>query len=168
MIDPQNDFVTGVLGTKEARAAAKNIQTKLDNNSDQYEMIFFTRDVHFYDNYEKQQEYQLLKIQHCMSGSWGAALAVYSNRAHEFFKGEFGSIHFADLIKFCITNEFDNCELEICGFCTDICVIMNAMLIKAELPEIKITIDSSCCAGSTPENHEAALKVLKACQFYVI
>ena len=169
VIDVQNDFVTGILGTPEARGIVPNIARKI--SSGMHDFIIFTRDIHN-DNYLQTQEGKFLSIPHCIDGTSGvdivdevfSSIQSYTIWTH-VTKNRFGCL---DLIKSLnnLLHEID-AEIEIIGICTDICVITNALLIKTHFPETTIVVDSSCCAGVTPELHQAALDVMKSCQIII-
>lgn len=169
VVDMQNDFIDGSLGTAEAEAIVDNVAAKI--NTYPKDCVYATRDTH-QDNYLQTQEGVNLPVVHCIEGTHGweindkvkAALggAVVMN------KPTFGSPELADMM----VMEFaglpaEECEVELVGLCTDICVVSNAMLLKARLPEVKISVDAACCAGVTPESHEAALKTMQMCQINV-
>ena len=169
VVDMQNDFIDGSLGTDEAEAIVDNVVAKI--NEYPKDQVYATRYTH-QDDYLQTQEGENLPVVHCIEGTHGweinekvkAALgsAVVMN------KPTFGSLELADMM----VMEFaglpaEECEIELVGLCTDICVVSNAMLLKARLPEVKISVDASCCAGVTPESHEAALKTMQMCQIAV-
>ena len=166
VIDMQNDFIDGALGTPEAVAIVENAKEKIR----QYpkENIFVTMDTHGED-YLKTQEGKFLPVKHCIKGTEGwkirEDIAELLEGAKIFEKPTFGSTELATWL----TNQaaVDEIEIEIIGLCTDICVVSNALLIKAFMPETKITVDSSCCAGVTPEKHLAALETMRSCQIVV-
>ena len=156
VVDVQNDFVDGVLGTAEAQAMVPNLVNKLKNIQNE---LIFTQDTHK-DNYLETAEGKFLPVQHCIKNTSGWELAPeiqpFASKGTVIEKSAFGSTRLPSLLK-----KYD--EIELCGLCTDICVISNALLIKAFYPEKTIIIDSKCCAGVTPEAHEAALLVMKNC-----
>lgn len=161
VIDMQNDFITGTLGTDGAKAVVGSV-TKLIENFDGE--IVFTRDTH-YENYDDTQEGKNLPVKHCIYNTSGweiceeiKSLSVYK-KSRIFDKLTFGSTELAQYVK---EKAFD--EVILAGVCTDICVISNALVIKAFAPEVKITVVSSCCAGVTPESHQTALDAMKMCQ----
>ena len=166
VIDMQNDFIDQALGTKEAVGIVENVAKKIKEFDGP---VIYTKDTHR-ENYLDTQEGKNLPVTHCIRGSEGwqisAALPVAED-AVIFEKPTFGSKelgqYLADLAK-----DKDIEEIEVIGLCTDICVISNALLIKAFLPEVKITVDSACCAGVTPKSHENALEAMKMCQINVI
>lgn len=165
VVDVQNDFVSGALGSKEAREMIPRLVRKLEDT--QHDVIF-TMDTHN-EKYLETQEGKFLPIPHCIKGTEGwqivpelreyaalAELEEYAGRVRVIEKKSFGSTRLPSLLK-----PYD--EIEFCGLCTDICVVSNALLIKAFYPETLISIDSKCCAGSSPEAHEAALLTMKNC-----
>ena len=166
VVDMQNDFIDQALGTKEAVGIVENVAEKIRSFDGK---VIFTRDTH-QENYMETQEGRNLPVKHCIEGSDGwkisSALPV-SDDAVIFDKPTFGSkelgLYLENLAK-----ETPIEEVEVIGLCTDICVISNALLIKAFLPEVRITVDSACCAGVTPKSHENALEAMKCCQVNVI
>lgn len=165
VVDMQNDFVTGVLGTEEAR----NILPAVAAKAKAFEgRVIFTRDTHRQD-YMDTQEGKYLPVPHCIQGSQGWQLAdeLESLRAEKnlpvYDKVTFGCPQLArDLAR---ENEQNPIEsIELIGVCTDICVVSNALTIKAHLPEVPIHVDPACCAGVTPQAHEAALATMRSCQ----
>lgn len=165
VIDMQNDFVDGALGTKEAQMMVPHLLEKVKNFDGD---LFFTKDTHP-QNYAETQEGHLLPVAHCIKGTHGWDLIpeleklVKERHAPIFEKPTFGSV---DLVKE-LKKRYDAGQLEsveFVGLCTDICVISNALLVKAEMPELPIYCDESCCAGVTPEKHQAAIEVMKSCQ----
>ena len=165
-VDLQNDFISGSLGTKEAQAMVDRAVEKIRHFDGK---VLFTQDTHSPD-YLKTQEGRLLPVEHCIKGTWGWELEprveeVRSSTPIE--KNTFGSKGLADVLKARNTYEGPLQEIELIGVCTDICVISNALLLKAYLPEVKLAVDASCCAGVTPESHKRALEAMKACQIEI-
>lgn len=166
IVDVQNDFVDGALGTKEAVAMIPNLVEKIKGWDGD---IICTRDTHF-DNYMETKEGKHLPVTHCIYGTDGHkinpdvlnALAEVENYT-VMNKSTFGSTTLPKSIL-----EFGYDYIELVGLCTDICVISNALLLKAYYPEIDIAVDASCCAGVTPESHAAAITTMKMCQIDVI
>lgn len=163
VVDMQNDFITGSLGSKLAEAIVPNVVEKVKN----YEgTVIFTRDTHFSD-YMDTQEGKNLPVKHCIKDTTGweicNELKPYANKVID--KITFGSVDLPDVIK-AYGEQIE--EIELCGLCTDICVISNAMILKATFPEVKIVVDSNCCAGVTEESHQTALNAMKAVQIDVI
>lgn len=163
VIDMQNDFIDGALGTKEAEAIVENVKAKI-RSYDPHDVIA-TRDTHEV-NYLSTQEGRYLPVEHCIRGTEGWEvrhdIAELLEEAQVYDKPTFGSTQMAaDLAAL---SEREELEIELVGLCTDICVVSNALLIKAYLPEARISVDPSCCAGVTPESHEAALATMRMCQ----
>lgn len=165
IIDMQNDFVTGALRTEEARTAAKYTIQKAEKFQGN---ILFTQDTHE-ENYLDTQEGKMLPVRHCIRGTSGWRLipeleAVQKQKNIPVFeKSTFGSVALAQsLLKIYQEKRLESIELA--GLCTDICVISNALLIKAFMPELPVMVDVSCCAGVSPEKHEAALRTMESCQ----
>ncbi len=158
VVDMQNDFITGALGSKLAEAIVPNVVEKVKNFNGK---IIFTRDTHFAD-YMSTQEGKNLPVEHCIKDTDGwqicDELKPYVNEVVD--KVTFGSVELPKLIT-------DADEIELCGLCTDICVISNAMILKATFPEVKISVDSNCCAGVSVESHEIALNAMKSVQIEV-
>lgn len=166
VVDMQNDFITGSLGTKEAQAILPKVIEKVKNFDG---TVLYTKDTHQTD-YLATQEGKNLPVEHCMEGTWGwmlpEELEELSKGHIVFNKPTFGSVELADyLAKEAVENSME--EIELCGLCTDICVISNALVIKASLPEVPVAVDASCCAGVTPESHLNALSAMKMCQVAV-
>ena len=168
MIDIQNDFVTGVLGTKEAQQMLPRLMEKAGSFQGE---ILMTQDTHF-ENYLETQEGKLLPVSHCIKGTKGWELVPeleelrQQRKAKVYQKSCFGSIRLAEDLKAAYEEgQLDGVELA--GVCTDICVVSNALLIKAFLPEIPVIVDAGCCAGVTVEKHMAALEVMRSCQVII-
>ena len=164
VIDMQNDFITGTLGSPQAQQILPNVTAKIAEYRQNGGKIIFTRDTHG-ENYLATQEGQYLPVAHCIEGTAGHLIAdeLDTNGCEVFNKPNFGSL---ELAKKAAEGGFD--EIEICGLCTDICVVSNALILKAQIPETKITVDARCCAGVTVESHNAALLTMKMCQVEVI
>ena len=173
VVDVQNDFVYGSLGSKEAVAVVPNIVKKINEYRNNGDFVIFTKDTHEV-NYLNTQEGRKLPVEHCIRNTWGweiiseLAAKEVSDLEKIYYKDRFGYhwdyqpwIGMFELGK-------PTYEVEIIGLCTDICVITNALCLKTEFPEVEITVDASCCAGSTPVKHKAALEVMKSCQINVI
>lgn len=169
----QKDFVTGALGTLEAVSIIGNVAARAKKYDE--EDIIFTRDTH-HNDYLETLEGRKLPIPHCIKDTDGWEIIpvlceyILNHDENVFNKNTFGS---DDLIKYlCNCCENNNCqdfeEIELCGVCTDICVISNALMIRSAYPNSKIIVRADCCAGTTPEAHEAALKVMESCQIDVI
>lgn len=166
VIDMQNDFVTGSLKNDEAVKIIPAVITKLSGVDENETVVVFTKDTHTPD-YLNTQEGKNLPFVHCVKGSDGwdiiPELKTYAENKKIFEKPSFGSEELADYAK-----DAQFSEIELIGVCTDICVISNAMLLKAALPEAEITVDAACCAGVTVESHNNALNAMKMCQIKII
>ena len=167
VVDMQNDFITGSLGTKEAEAILPRVIEKVKGFDG---MVIYTKDTHQAD-YLITQEGKNLPVEHCLEGTWGWELAgeleLLSKGKLIFNKPTFGSVELAKYLT--EENEKETIEaIELCGLCTDICVISNAFVIKANLTEVPVVVDASCCAGVTPESHLNALSAMKMCQVTVV
>ena len=163
VVDMQNDFIDGALGTKEAVAILPAVKSKIEGFDGR---ILFTRDTHEAD-YLETQEGKNLPVEHCIKGTdgWQIHPDLDALRKEEAVdKPSFGSVALAQMLKAYDTYEEKIDEITLIGLCTDICVISNAMLIKAYLPETPIFVDAECCAGVTPESHERALDAMAICQ----
>ena len=159
VVDMQVDFITGSLGSKLAEAIVPNVVEKVKNHDGK---VIFTRDTHFAD-YMQTQEGKKLPVEHCIKDTDGWQIC---DELRPFVdtvvdKKTFGSVDLPVMI-------VDADEIELCGLCTDICVISNAMILKATFPEVKITVDSKCCAGVTVESHNTALDAMKAVQIEIV
>ncbi|MDD3368008.1 MAG: cysteine hydrolase [Lachnospiraceae bacterium] len=166
VVDMQKDFVDGVLGTPEAVKIVPNVVEKVKNFKGK---ILFTRDTHGED-YMSTQEGRNLPVPHCIKGSEGWEICQELKgfcKEDPIDKPTFGSAELGQLLKDMDQTEKISC-ITLVGLCTDICVISNAMLIKAFLPETEIIVDASCCAGVTPGSHQTALDAMKTCQIKVI
>ena len=166
VIDMQNDFIDMALGTKEAAAIVNQVKEKI--RSYPAENVIATMDTHG-TNYMETQEGKNLPVEHCIKGTEGweirPDIQELLKGAKIFEKPTFGSIAMAEYIR--DLSEKEELELEMVGLCTDICVVSNALLLKAAMPEIRISVDAACCAGVTPEKHLAALETMRSCQIYV-
>lgn len=164
VVDMQNDFVDGALGTAEAISIVDNVNEKIKIYRQTGEAVVFTRDTHF-ENYLETMEGKKLPVKHCIKGTEGWQIISEIDTAKDKIinKPTFGSLELADYVE---TLDIDT--IEIIGLCTDICVISNAMILKAKFPEKVIKVDSSCCAGVTPESHLNALKALEMCHIEII
>ena len=164
VIDMQNDFIDGSLGTPEAQAIVLNVSERVKAAVQDGEKLIFTQDTHP-KNYLQTAEGKKLPVEHCIKPSHGwsltSSLIPYAKDAVVLEKPTFGATGLPQHVA-----GFD--EITVIGLCTDICVISNAMLLKAFLPEAKICVDSKCCAGVTPESHLRALEAMKMCQIDVI
>ena len=172
VVDMQKDFVDGALGSPEAVAILPKVVSKIEEYKAMDGVILATLDTHA-DNYMETSEGKNLPVAHCIKGSEGwklhptvAAVLPESTRVLE--KPTFGS---TELVK--VVGEYvaqygeENVSVELIGICTDICVVSNALLLKANFYEMPLSLDSACCAGVTPESHNAALTTMKMCQIAV-
>lgn len=170
VVDMQKDFITGSLGTKEAEAILPGVIEKVRGFEGR---IIFTRDTHTED-YLETQEGKNLPVKHCIKGEEGWELAdgldavAQASGWKVYDKPAFGSPELAAYLR----EEYDKEpeymeEIELCGLCTDICVISNALMIKAFLPEVPVSVDAACCAGVTPQSHQNALEAMKMCQIEI-
>ncbi len=168
VVDMQNDFVDAALGTKEALAIVPAVIRKIKDYAGQ--TVIATRDTHGL-NYMETSEGKQLPVPHCIEGTHGweirsdVAEALKEVQAQIINKPTFGSVELAQQITAWAKEE--ELEIELIGLCTDICVVSNALLLKANLPETVIKVDAACCAGVTPDTHEAALTTMKMCQIIV-
>lgn len=167
VIDMQNDFIDGALGTPEAEAIVEGVKEKI--RAYPAEDIIATKDTHE-ANYLQTQEGRNLPVEHCIRETDGwkirPDIAELLAGAKVFEKPTFGSMALAEEMK--ALSKAEDIEIEMVGLCTDICVVSNALLLKAAMPEVEITVDASCCAGVTPESHSAALKTMSMCQIRII
>ncbi len=166
VVDMQNDFIDGALGTAEALAIVENVKARIR----EYDPadVFVTMDTHSPD-YLSTQEGRNLPVEHCIKGTDGwqirSDIAELLTDAHVYEKPTFGSVALAkDIAELSAAEDI---EIELLGLCTDICVVSNALLLKANMPEVKISVDHTCCAGVTPDSHEAALKTMQMCQINI-
>ena len=164
VIDMQNDFVTGPLGTPEARTIVPNVRKKIKEYRSAGAPVIFTRDTH-YANYLDTNEGKHLPVEHCLYGTDGWHIVAGLADCDDLFidKTTFGYYGWGLSVFSMIPHD----GIEIVGVCTDICVISNALILKSVFPDIDISVDATCCAGVTPESHEAALKVMEMCQINV-
>ncbi len=160
VVDMQNDFIDGSLGTKEAQAIVENVKSKIEQYKKRGDEIIFTRDTHR-ENYLETPEGKKLPVVHCVEGTYGWQIAdgLDVDGAVYIDKPTFGYLGWSGM-------NFENIELV--GLCTDICVVSNALILKAMFPNAKISVDASCCAGVTPQSHNSALETMKMCQIDII
>ena len=160
VVDMQNDFIDMALGTNEAVAIVPKVKAKIQEYIQNGNEVIFTRDTHS-ENYLKTAEGKKLPVEHCIKGTtgWQIADGLYVEGCKIIDKPNFGWPH------------WDNEQLEdveIIGLCTDICVVSNALIIKASFPDAHVKVDSNCCAGVTVETHQAALKTMAMCQIDIV
>lgn len=166
VIDMQRDFIDGALGTEEAVKIVPHVAEKIRTFDGK---VFATRDTHG-ENYLETQEGKLLPVKHCIKGTAGWEICPEIGaliKEQPIDKVTFASMELGRLLK-----EYHECEeaiesITLVGLCTDICVISNAMIVKASLPEVPVIVDAACCAGVTPESHRRALEAMKSCQILV-
>lgn len=167
VVDMQNDFIDGALGSAEAQAIVDNVVNKIKEFNGE---IIATYDTHQND-YMQTREGKYLPVPHCIEYTKGWLLndevkkALASKMYSTIQKPTFGSTTLVERLSDC---EQHDTEVTLIGLCSDICVVSNAMLLKANYPEMDIVVDASCCAGVTPEKHRAALEVMKSCQINII
>ena len=163
VIDMQNDFITGSLGSEMAQAIVPNVINKIEKLRKENYEIYFTRDTHDAD-YLNTLEGKYLPVEHCIFGTdgWRFPKELFSLATYIINKSTFG----CNAWEIYLPEEAE--VIEICGLCTDICVVTNALSLRTIYPDTKIICDASCCAGTTIEKHNAALDVMESCQIEVI
>ena len=181
VVDVQRDFVDGALGSMAAQSIIPHMRERIKQYADGETLILFTKDTHDED-YDRTLEGYHLPVKHCVRGTPGWSLVkdistladgysnflIFSNEEvvrSRILKETFGSIKLCEILK---QYEYDITDITFMGFCTDICVVSNALMARAYLPNTRIIVDASCCAGNTLEKHLAALEVMKSCQIDVI
>ncbi len=159
VIDMQNDFIHMALGTPEAQAIVPVVMEKIESRAREGWEILYTRDTHE-ENYLQTPEGKKLPVPHCIRGTkgWQIYPGLYKEGCRIIDKPNFGYAGWAG-------EAFERVELV--GLCTDICVVSNALILKALYPAAEISVDAACCAGVTPESHRAALTTMKMCQIDV-
>lgn len=159
VVDMQKDFIDGALGTNEAQNIVGKVRDKIAEYQANGDEIIFTRDTHQAD-YMDTNEGKHLPVEHCIEGTegWQIWEGLEVPGAKYINKPTFGYLNWKD---------YDFKEVELVGLCTDICVVSNALILKAMFPEITVKVDAECCAGVTPETHAAALTTMKMCQVEV-
>lgn len=168
VVDMQNDFITGSLGSQAAISIIDNVKAKIEKYHCQKQQVIFTRDSHD-QNYLQSQEGKNLPIIHCQINTPGWEISnqlIVKNTDIIINKVSFGHNWHQEIIK--QPNLFNGEKIEIIGLCTDICIISNALILKSIFPEKEIIVDASCCAGITKETHTYALEVMKMCQIQII
>ena len=181
VVDMQNDFIDGALGSEAAKAIVPNVVKKITDAKNDT-LIIFTKDTHFED-YDHTLEGKLLPVKHCIfdCDGWCINKAVRVawldkedtitimepefRENNTIIKTTFGSLN---LMNFLLRDGKVFDEIEFIGLLTDICVVSNVLMTRAALPDVKIIVDASCCAGSTPEKHKSALEIMKSCQIEII
>ena len=162
VVDMQNDFIDGALGTAEAVSIVPYVKEVIESFDGK---VFFTRDTHF-DNYMQTEEGKNLPVPHCIKGTHGWQIRAELDalrKTEPIDKITFGSTELMDVLR----GEGEIESITFVGLCTDICVISNAMLAKANFPEVPLTVDAKGCAGVTPESHARALEAMKICQIKI-
>lgn len=168
-VDCQVDFTTGALANPIAEKRVPAIKERVAAARENHEMIIFTQDTHMED-YMDTLEGEKLPIEHCIyqTEGWEIVKELKDEAALCVLKPTFGSFDLIDRVV-AFRNAFnEDVEIELCGFCTDICVVSNAILLRAAMPNTRITVNERLCAGTTKKNHEAALAVMRSCQIDVI
>ena len=170
VVDIQNDFVDAALGTKEAKAMVPNAVSEIARARAQGDTVIATLDTHG-ENYLATREGRRLPVPHCVKGTDGWQLNPDVEHALgnsiRLEKPTFGSVKLPELIKNLAGGD-EELDIRLIGLCTDICVVSNALLLKANFPEADVSVKADCCAGVTPEAHEAALKTMASCQIDII
>ena len=183
VIDMQNDFIDGSLGSDDAKMIVPNV-VKLIQNWDKDQSIWYTYDTHYEHDtiatpkYETTLEGKMLPVKHCIKNTPGWQINEYvmdelvkRNSIYDraFHKTTFGSLDLVnEASKYLWENVNSNDEIHVCGLCTDICISANVMLLRAKFPNLKIYVYENCCAGTSKEAHDAAITVMKSCQIEVI
>ena len=166
VVDMQNDFINGTLGSKDAEAIVEKVVDKVKSYENEESLIIYTKDTHF-ENYLETEEGKKLPVKHCVkdTNGWEIPSVILRDNKNIIEKYTFGSV---DLF-----NELNKIEekiesIELIGLCTDICVVSNALLAKAYFPNKKIMVDEKCCAGVTKESHKNAIETMKMCQIEIL
>ena len=164
VVDMQNDFIGGPLGTKEAETVVHAVAARIKRAKADGDEILFTRDTHG-DDYPASAEGKKLPVAHCLRGTYGWQIdgRLDAAGAKILDKPAFGSVALGEYVR---SGGYG--EIELVGVCTDICVISNALLVKAFSPETRVAVRRDCCAGVTPESHENALRAMAVCQIEII
>lgn len=164
VVDMQNDFIDGSLGTEEARGIVPRVAARVREYLADGGEVIFTLDTHG-DDYPDTLEGKKLPVSHCLKGSrgWELCSELAEIEGKRFEKDTFGSRECAEYVQ-----KGNYSRIELVGLCTDICVISNAMLLKAFVPQTPVQVNAACCAGVTPESHQNALKAMEMCQIEII
>ena len=185
VIDMQNDFIDGSLGSDDAKKIVPNVVKLIQNwGNDKDNVIWYTYDTHsdsdssIYPKYEDTLEGKMLPVKHCIVKTSGWQINEYvmdeiekrhSIYDRSFCKFTFGCLDMAiEASMYLMDNPKSDDEIHICGLCTDICVVSNALLLRAKFPNLHIYVHENCCAGTSKEAHDAALTVMKSCQIEII
>ena len=170
VVDMQNDFIDGALGTKEAVAIVDAAAERIRACRGEGYLAIATLDTHG-ENYLNTAEGQKLPVPHCIRGTDGWQINPKIREALGdcvlLEKPTFGSTRLPELVREGLAPD-DRLCIEVMGLCTDICVVSNALLLKAHFPEARIAVNTGCCAGVTPAKHEAALETMRSCQIDMI
>ncbi len=168
VVDMQKDFIDGALGSPEAQAIVPNVIEKIKSYQKGNDVVLYTADTHHEWDYDNTIEGKKLPIRHCMvhTEGWEIPEEIRMGSINVFRKEAFGSLFLPQYIVSNFINRLDSVELV--GLCTDICVISNAMILKAHLPSTPIMVDAKCCAGTSPESHERALQAMEVCHIDVV
>ncbi len=171
VIDMQNDFLTGALRNEEGIKIIPSVVKRIKEYIEEGNLVLATRDTHF-ENYLLTQEGNKLPVAHCIKGTFGweieESISEALSDSFVFDKPTFGSRNLGSYLLNKFEKEQEDLEIEFVGVCTDICVISNAMIVKAYLPEARVKVNSSLCAGVTTESHNNALKAMASCQIEII
>lgn len=174
VVDMQNDFISGPLGNTETKAVVPNVCTLIKNTLEENDknQVICTYDTHK-ENYLETQEGKKLPVAHCIVNTDGWQLdhnvkEAVGDREVSIHKRTFGSVDLPMKIREMLHKGSDIESITLCGVCTDICVISNAMILKAEFPEMKLQVAENCCAGVTPESHTNAINAMKMCQIDIV
>ncbi len=169
VIDMQKDFINGSLGSREAQAIIPQVVHRIRASLAEGRQLLFTQDTH-YEDYLTTSEGRHLPVPHCQENTEGwrlhEAIAPYAEDTLK--KPGFGSTELVTILGKNAENKGANLDISMVGLCTDICVVCNALLLRCHFPEAVLRVYADCCAGITPDSHDAALKVLKACQIEII
>ena len=170
VIDMQNDFVTGLLSCTEAIVVTDNIRCLIQNS--EYDYVIFTKDTH-YDNYLNTQEGKKLPVPHCINGTDGWEIVSMLSKEFGYSpytleKNSFGYPHWEIILRSYFGFNPEEDTIDIVGLYADICVISNALILKSQLPETKISVIQNCIAGTSPEKYAAALEIMKSCQIDIV
>lgn len=169
VVDMQKDFIDGALGSEEARAVVDKVAARIDDALKEGRTLLFTQDTHGAD-YLETSEGQHLPVRHCVEGTEGWLLheKIAPFAAETIKKPSFGAPELVSILEKSAEHGGANLDIALCGLCTDICVVTNALLIRAHLPEATLRVFADSCAGVTQKKHDAALEVLKSCHVEIV
>lgn len=169
VVDMQNDFIDGALGTPEAVQVVSRVLQRVQDAAKASREVIFTQDTHEAD-YLQTSEGKHLPVTHCLEGTQGwqlhPTLAPYATVTLK--KPTFGCVALVNRLAQAAVGGGENLDIALCGVCTDICVVSNALLLRAHFPQAKISVYPDSCAGSTPQRHQAALEVMQSCQIDMV